>query len=677
MLGSTGADISPAVPSGSGGSNVITILQAAARSNAVTLTTPSGWTPIAGPVDQGTTWRTYWFWRAWQAGDPATVLNDWSATTGDKYGRTWAFQGVDTTSPFAATATSVGTADPGVATGVTTDAANQYVASIGMSADNLATAVTVTATNPASLPQDAYTAIATGNDAGGWLAHGTRATAGATGNVSHDFNGVPLQWAILIAAIREAPTITQKAGSEAVALADSSSLSVFFDRVDSVIWNEPLMGARDFTAEIAGTPAALDNFALAEAAEAGTGPEAKAGSEAFALAEAFGLQGSLSVVDALTLNAETFALNALHDRTDTFGFTESAALAEQALKVASDAHTLATESSTLLEQLLKAANDSTALTDLAALQETRSLNVSETFTLAEAFDALVNLSLTDAASLADLAAVLETRLLNGADNLTVSEAINLLLSFSATDEAATLGELAERLETTLLNATDTAVMSEMLALSLQLARVDALTLATEAAVKLETLNVSGSESHALSEAAVIAANAIAADSWLFSELSTGGEFATKSASDTLTLSEIASITESIFKAVADTISANESLTLSAGIQVAEGFTLQEALAQAAVQLAVAEQHQTSEIASIAAVLAGLDSFNFAAELATLDDEAFVQVLGALVTAAVTIQGMAGVSVDVGGSTTSELDETATGQASAAIDVPGTATATVD
>jgi hypothetical protein len=206
LLGSTGADISPGVSANAVGQ--VTFLQACARSNAVTLATPAGWNLIAGPIDTGTTWRTYWFWRAYQPGDPATVLCDWSGTTGHKYGRTWTFTGCDTSNPIAASARTAGTADPGVATGVTTTAASQYVASMGMSADNVATAVTTTATDPASLPQDFYTTIATGADCGGWLAHGTRATAGATGNVSHDFNGAPLAWSILIAALKEAAAVT-------------------------------------------------------------------------------------------------------------------------------------------------------------------------------------------------------------------------------------------------------------------------------------------------------------------------------------------------------------------------------------------------------------------------------------------------------------------------------------
>ena len=201
LLGSTGADITPVNPAHI--ADDILVLQAAARSNAVTLATPSGWTAIAGPIDQGTTWRTYWFYKRAAGSAEANPLCDWSAVTGDKYGVVHNLRGAKKTgSPFAATATTAGTADPGSATGVTTTVANQYVASIGMSGDNVATGFTsLTGTDPASYTVHDYTTITTGADAGKWLADATRATAGATGALSHDFNGAPLVWSILVAAV--------------------------------------------------------------------------------------------------------------------------------------------------------------------------------------------------------------------------------------------------------------------------------------------------------------------------------------------------------------------------------------------------------------------------------------------------------------------------------------------
>ena len=207
LLGSTGADITPVIPAHV--LNDILICHSAARSNAVTLATPAGWTLLHGPSDSGTTWRSYIFWKRAAGSAETNPLNDWSAVTGEKYGHVSTLRGAITTgSPFAASAITSGTADPGVATGVTTTEANQFVLTRGLVADNAASAVTTTATDPASFTQRSYTTITTGADAGQFATDATRATAGATGNVSHDFNGVPLAWSILVAAITVEPPAT-------------------------------------------------------------------------------------------------------------------------------------------------------------------------------------------------------------------------------------------------------------------------------------------------------------------------------------------------------------------------------------------------------------------------------------------------------------------------------------
>ena len=200
LLGSTGADITPVNPAHA--TNDILVLQACSRVTTETLLTPSGWTILAGPTNASTIWRSYWFWIRATSGAMANPLCDWSAATGQKYGRVHNIRGAITTgNPFAASAVTAGTADPGSATGITTTAANQFVFTLGLVADNLATAVTVTATDPATFTSRTYTIIATGNDAGSFFQDASRTNIGATGAVSHDFNGVPLAWAILIGAV--------------------------------------------------------------------------------------------------------------------------------------------------------------------------------------------------------------------------------------------------------------------------------------------------------------------------------------------------------------------------------------------------------------------------------------------------------------------------------------------
>src|SRR5687767_6664793 len=104
LLGSTGADITPVNPAHA--SLDVLLLHAVARSNAVTLATPSGWNAIAGPIDQGTTWRHYWFWKRAAGAAETNPLCDWSATTGDKYGVVHCFRGaIASGNPIEASAT--------------------------------------------------------------------------------------------------------------------------------------------------------------------------------------------------------------------------------------------------------------------------------------------------------------------------------------------------------------------------------------------------------------------------------------------------------------------------------------------------------------------------------------------------------------------------------------------
>lgn len=186
----------------------ILILITANRVITNTCATPAGgWTLLHGPVDE-TAWRSYIFWLRCDTAAETNPLCDWTATSADKYAQVHSLRGAITTgSPFAATAWTDGAADPAVATGVTTTVANQFVFSVGLNADNLATAATTTATDPAAWTQRHFSVIGTGADAGGYLFSAVRATAGATGNVSHDFNGVPLHWGIMVGAVLEATAV--------------------------------------------------------------------------------------------------------------------------------------------------------------------------------------------------------------------------------------------------------------------------------------------------------------------------------------------------------------------------------------------------------------------------------------------------------------------------------------
>lgn len=210
LLGSTGADITPVIPAHQAGD--ILILQAVARSNAVTLTTPSGWTSMGGLLDVGTTWRSYWYTKVAASSSETNPLCDWSATTGDKYGHVSTVRNADPSFPFGRNAEEVAagrlrggaTTDPGtISVGVGGFEFDNYVMVKGMSGDNVATAVAITATNPATFTPQAYTTIITGADCGQFVSDGIISGAPQfTGDVTFDFNGAPLVWSALILCIR-------------------------------------------------------------------------------------------------------------------------------------------------------------------------------------------------------------------------------------------------------------------------------------------------------------------------------------------------------------------------------------------------------------------------------------------------------------------------------------------
>lgn len=200
----TGADITVVIPAHQ--ADDILILFAASRVITETCLTPSGWTLLYGPVDE-TAWRTYIFWMRATSGSETNPLLDWSATAGEKFGQIHTIRGaIKTGDPFAASAQTDGAADPGVCTGVTTTEANQLVIVAGIGADNLTSlAPTTTSTDPATYTSRHYSEVTIGADASGWFLDANRATAGATGNVSCDFNAAPLHWSILVAAILDEP----------------------------------------------------------------------------------------------------------------------------------------------------------------------------------------------------------------------------------------------------------------------------------------------------------------------------------------------------------------------------------------------------------------------------------------------------------------------------------------
>lgn len=180
----------------------ILLLLTVRRNAAAGLTTPAGWTQLH--FFNGSNESIWLGWIRAVNGSTTNPTCDWS-NSGDSYAIIYGIRNAITTgNPFTDAQLSVGTADPGVLTGTTTTEANQFVLAATFIADNVATASTVTATDPAAWTQNSYLTTASGADAAVSFHSAARATAGATGNLSMDFNGVPLRWIAMTAGVKGA-----------------------------------------------------------------------------------------------------------------------------------------------------------------------------------------------------------------------------------------------------------------------------------------------------------------------------------------------------------------------------------------------------------------------------------------------------------------------------------------
>jgi hypothetical protein len=163
---------------------------------------------LHGPIDT-TAWRSYVFYKRAASASETNPLCDWTATSADKYAQVHTIRNtIKTGSPFAASVLSAGTADPGIATGVTSTLNGQLIVNVGIGADNLSGSMTdVTGTDPTTFTNRHYSTITTGADANGWFYTAVRATAGATGTISNNFAAAPTAWGVFVAAILDEPNL--------------------------------------------------------------------------------------------------------------------------------------------------------------------------------------------------------------------------------------------------------------------------------------------------------------------------------------------------------------------------------------------------------------------------------------------------------------------------------------
>jgi hypothetical protein len=210
IAASTGADVT--VTLGTNAANDIMLVGVVVRDVNDTITWPSGWTQIA-TVDRGATSRYFWAWKR-STGGEASVLVDKSTATGDTYAAAIVYSGAITTGdPWEVKGTAqTTTADPSVLTGITTLTDNSLVVAAMPGEDNNNASITTTGTDPAAYTEH-YVESNAGADGVVTFSEAARATAGATGNVSVNWNSaIPVgAGGILLALKPEPPTYEQSA----------------------------------------------------------------------------------------------------------------------------------------------------------------------------------------------------------------------------------------------------------------------------------------------------------------------------------------------------------------------------------------------------------------------------------------------------------------------------------
>lgn len=205
LLGSTGADISPVWPT-----HIIHdlgILIAASRVQTETLTTPSGYTLIHGPVNS-TAWRGYVFYKYAATAAEGNPLLDWSAAVGDKYGQVHTLRGGRKEgNPFGNTSLAGDVTDPIAVAGVTATEDDQLIIVVGIGSDNASASVTVACANaPTAFSQRHFSTITTGADATGSFHDQIRTIADATGTVTLDHNStMPAEMVFVAAVLNDVP----------------------------------------------------------------------------------------------------------------------------------------------------------------------------------------------------------------------------------------------------------------------------------------------------------------------------------------------------------------------------------------------------------------------------------------------------------------------------------------
>ena len=182
-----------------------------------TVLLPTGWTEAATALRDTTRYYLHWK-RATSASETNPVFDYTGANDG--FGLIVSYRGViNTGNPYDVLgAFASGTAEPATLTGITTLTANSLVVALIGGEDNTGTGMTMTATDPAAFIEH-YAESATGTDGAVAIGEASRATTGATGNVSSAFGATVVGGGGWVLALQQpaAPTVTTQAASSVTA----------------------------------------------------------------------------------------------------------------------------------------------------------------------------------------------------------------------------------------------------------------------------------------------------------------------------------------------------------------------------------------------------------------------------------------------------------------------------
>ncbi|MEK7493952.1 MAG: IPT/TIG domain-containing protein, partial [Patescibacteria group bacterium] len=235
IAASTGADVTVTLPTHT--TNDILLLEVIVRDTNDTITWPSGWTQIA-TIDRGAISRYWWAWKRAASSSETNPLVDKSTATGDTYAAVIIYRGATPSGdPWEVKGTpQTTTSDPSVFTGITTLTSDSLVVAAVAGENNNNASITTTSTNPSAYAEH-YVESNAGSDGVITFSEAVRTTAGATGNVSVNWNSaIPVgAGGILLALKSNVPptlSISQPDGT-ADTIAQNGSFNVAYSLADS------------------------------------------------------------------------------------------------------------------------------------------------------------------------------------------------------------------------------------------------------------------------------------------------------------------------------------------------------------------------------------------------------------------------------------------------------------